>query len=50
MKQMRLRKTLSAALLIGGPIVASSALAQSQGGYGMGMGPGMMGGCGVRPG
>ena len=44
MKQMRLRKTLSAAVLIGGPIVASSALAQSQGGYGMG--PGMMGGYG----
>ena len=44
MKQMRLRKTLSAAVLIGGPIVASSALAQSQGGYGMGTG--MMGGYG----
>ena len=44
MKQMQLRKTLSAAVLIGGPIVASSALAQSQGGYGMGTG--MMGGYG----
>ncbi len=45
MKRMNLRKTLSAAVLIGGPIVASSALAQSQGGYGMG--PGMMGGYGA---
>ena len=44
MKRMNLRKTLSAALLIGGTIVAASALAQSQGGYGMG--PGMMGGYG----
>ncbi len=44
MKRMNLRKTLSAALFIGGTIVAASALAQSQGGYGMG--PGMMGGYG----
>lgn len=46
MKRMNLRKTLSAALLIGGPIVATSALAQSQGGYGMGSG-GMMGSYGA---
>jgi hypothetical protein len=46
MKRIDLRKTLSAAVLIGGPIVATSALAQSQGGYGMGSG-GMMGGYGA---
>ena len=46
MKRMNLKRTLSAALLIGGPIVAASALAQSQGGYGMGSG-GMMGGYGA---
>ena len=45
MKRMNFRKTLGAALLIGGPIVATSALAQSQGGYGMGSG--MMGGYGA---
>jgi len=44
MKRMNLKSALSAALLIGGPIAATSALAQSQGGYGMG--PGMMGGYG----
>ncbi len=42
MKRMILERTLSAALLIGGPIMGTSALAQSQGGYG----PGMMGGYG----
>ena len=48
MKRIDLRKTLSAAVLIGGPIVATSALAQSQGGYGMmgGYGAGWMGGGG----
>jgi uncharacterized membrane protein len=40
MKRVILRKILSAAAMIGGSIVAVSALAQSQGGYG----PGMMGG------
>jgi Spy/CpxP family protein refolding chaperone len=47
MNRMNLRKTLSAAVLIGGTIVAASALAdQPRGGYGpgYGMGPGMMGG------
>ena len=44
MKRMNLRKTLSAAALLGGPIVAASALAQSQGGN---AGSGMMGGNGV---
>jgi uncharacterized membrane protein len=48
MKRMNLRKTLGAAALIGGTIVAASALAQSQGGYGSGMmggyGAGWMGG------
>ena len=46
MKRMNLRKTLSAALLIGGTIVATSALAQSQSSYGMmgGHGNGWMGG------
>lgn len=43
MKRMNVRKTLSAAILTGGSILAASALAQpSQGGYGMG--PGMMDG------
>lgn len=42
MKRMNLKRTLSTALLIGGPILATSASAQSQGGYGMGSG--MMGG------
>ncbi len=45
MKRTNLRNTLTAALLIGGPILATSALAQSQGGYGMGSG--MMGGYGT---
>ncbi|MGK2913556.1 MAG: hypothetical protein ACSLE5_03710 [Porticoccaceae bacterium] len=44
MKRMNLRKTLSAAALIGATIVTTTALAQpSQGGYGMG---GMMDGYG----
>ncbi len=50
MKRMNLRKTLSAAALIGGTVVAASALADpSQGGYGpgYGMGSGMMNGYGV---
>ncbi len=50
MKHMSLRKTLSAAVSIGGTIVAASALANpSQGGYGpaYGIGTGMMGGYGV---
>jgi len=42
MKRMNLRNTLSAALLMGGPIAATSALAQSQGG-----GSGMMGSYGA---
>ena len=46
MKRVNLRKILNAAVLIGGTIVATSALAQSQGGYGYGMGSGMMGGYG----
>jgi uncharacterized membrane protein len=48
MKRIDLRKTLSAAVLSGGPIVATSALAQSQGGYGMmgSYGAGWMGGGG----
>jgi Spy/CpxP family protein refolding chaperone len=41
MKRMNLRNALRTVLLTGGPVVATSALAQSQGGYGMG--PGMMG-------
>lgn len=44
MKRMNLRKTFGAALLIGGTMFAASAMAQPQGGYGMG--PGMMGGYG----
>jgi Spy/CpxP family protein refolding chaperone len=49
MKRMNLRKTLGAAVLMGGTIVAATALADPpQGGYGpgYGMGPGMMGGYG----
>ena len=47
MKPMNLRHTLSAAALIGATIVGTSALADPpQGGYGYGMGPGMMGGYG----
>jgi len=44
MKRMNLRRTSSATVMAGGPIAASSALAQSQGSYGMGSG--MMGGFG----
>lgn len=48
MKRMNLRNTLSTALLMGGPILATNALAQSQGGYGSDMmggnGAGWMGG------
>jgi len=40
MKRMNLKSALSAALLICGPIVVTSALAQSQGGYGPGNGMG----------
>lgn len=43
MKRIHFFKTLGVAVIAGGPI-ASSALAQSQGGYGMGAG--MMGGYG----
>lgn len=46
MKRMNLSKILSATAMIGGTIVATSAMAQSQGGYGMGSG-GMMGGYGA---
>ena len=48
MKRIDLRKTLGSAVLTGGPIVATSALAQSQGGYGMmgSYGAGWMGGGG----
>jgi len=44
MKRISLRKALSAALSMGGTIVAASALGQPQGGYGTGSG--MMGGNG----
>ena len=45
MKRMNLRKTLSAAVLIGGTMMAASAMAdQPQGAYGHGYG--MMGGYG----
>ncbi len=47
MKRMNLRNALNAALLMGGPMAATNALAQSQGGYGMGSGSGMMGGYGA---
>lgn len=43
MKRMNLESALSAILSICGPIMATSALAQSQGGHGMGSG-GMMDG------
>jgi hypothetical protein len=43
-KRINLRKTFNAALMTGGPILATSVLAQSQGGYGMGSD--MMGGYG----
>lgn len=50
MTHMNLHKTLNAAVLIGGSIMAISALAQSQGNYGAGMmggyGDGWMGGYG----
>jgi len=42
MKRLNFSKILSATAMIGGSILATSALAQSQGGYGMGPG-GMMG-------
>ena len=46
MKRINRRNALRAALLMGGPIFATSALAQSQGGFGMmgGYGAGWMGG------
>ena len=45
MKHISLRSTLSAAILVGGAVIGASALADpEQGGYGYGMGPGMMGG------
>lgn len=49
MKGVNLSKILSATAMIGGTIVATSSLAQSQGGYGPGngMGSGMMGGYGA---
>ena len=46
MKRMSLRKNLNPAVLIGGTIVAASALADMQQG-GSGMGSGMMGGYGI---
>ncbi|MGA8262255.1 MAG: hypothetical protein WB783_18775 [Arenicellales bacterium] len=48
MKRIDFRKTLSAAVLAGGVIASTSALAQSQGSYGMmgGQGNGWMGGHG----
>lgn len=46
MKRMNLRRKLSTAQLACGPILATNALAQSQGGYGMGNG-GMMGNYGT---
>ncbi len=50
MKRMKLRKTLSVAMLVGGTIVGATALADPpQGMFGpdSGMGPGMMGGYGA---
>lgn len=50
MKHLNLKRISNAALLVGGPIVAASALAQSHGGYGPGNGMGsggMMGGYGA---
>ena len=45
MKHISLRSTLRAAILVGGAAIGASALADpEQGGYGYGMGPGMMGG------
>lgn len=45
MKHISLRSTLGAATLVGGAVIGASALADpEQGGYGYGMGPGMMGG------
>ncbi|MEO8804353.1 MAG: hypothetical protein ABI304_12170 [Rudaea sp.] len=44
MKRRNLRNTLSAALFMGGPILAANALAQAQGGHGSGSD--MMGGHG----
>ena len=45
MKHISLRSTLSAAILVGGAVIGASAHADpEQGGYGYGMGPGMMGG------
>lgn len=45
MKHISLRSTLGAAILVGGAVIGASALADpEQGGYGYGMGPGMMGG------
>jgi uncharacterized membrane protein len=50
MKRMNFRNALHAALLMGGSVVATSALAQSPGGWGSGMmggyGAGWMGGYG----
>jgi len=43
MKRMNIRKTLNSVALLGGTIMAASALAQTQGGSGYGMGSGMMG-------
>ncbi len=48
MISMNFRNVLNSALLMGAPIVATSALAQSQGGSGWGMGSGMMGGNGAN--
>jgi Spy/CpxP family protein refolding chaperone len=51
MKRKNLRTALSAAALIGATIMGTNALADPpQGGYGYGMGPGMMGGYGMGPG
>lgn len=47
MKRMNTRKILNASVLPGGMIMASSALAQTQGGSGYSMGSGMMGGYGA---
>ncbi len=47
MKRMNIRKTLNAVALPGATIMASRALAQTQGGSGYGMGSGMMGGYGA---
>lgn len=47
MKRMNICKTLNSIALPGGTIMATSALAQTQGGSGYGMGSGMMGGDGA---